>query len=189
MASLVRLIGVPTERPFPSVLGEPSKVTTATHPGQVFFAINNLIAEQRFQTVETGVEGAPRLSASATGLAPVRRTFQSYDWKSCLSTPSHVHVRAKKSLPVFHSGAPCCPAAVSRDGLVILRIDSQPVNPRGAIGSTVCASVLLDPNEIPLLLAFLHYEVPRINRVSRQQALLLVRDPPVVDRNATAANQ
>src|SRR4051812_29172193 len=74
MASLVRLIGVPTERPFPSVLGEPSKVTTATHLGQAFFAVNNIIAEQRFQTVETGVEGAPRLSASVRGLAPVRRT-------------------------------------------------------------------------------------------------------------------
>jgi hypothetical protein len=160
MASLVRRIGVPTERPFPSVLGEPSKVTTATHPGQVFFAVNNITAEQRFQTVETGVEGAPRLSASATGLAPVRRTFQSYDWKSCLSTPSRVHVRTKKSLPVFHSGAPCCPAAVSRDGLVILRMDSPTVKPRQRSGSAACHSALLDANEISLLLAFLHHEIP-----------------------------
>jgi hypothetical protein len=33
----VRLIGVPTERPFPSVLGEPFEVTTTLYLGQAFF--------------------------------------------------------------------------------------------------------------------------------------------------------
>ena len=86
----VRLIGVPTERPFPSVLGEPSKVTTATYLGQDLFCRSQTGRIGIWVLEDRGWRGAPRLFASATGLAPVRRTYQSYDWTSCLSTPSRV---------------------------------------------------------------------------------------------------
>src|SRR6188472_3393770 len=100
----VRLIGVPTERPFPSVLGEPFEVTTTLCLGQAFFRCSS----QRLNNASGLVPLGPRfLAGFETGggrehlgcspfpvspwpfgqrdlghpdLASVRRTLQSYDW-------------------------------------------------------------------------------------------------------------
>jgi hypothetical protein len=164
----VRLIGAPTERPFPSVLGEPSKVTTASRLGQPFFRCSRKQPSNASGIVKTGggrehlgcspssltwsamppkLDWPSGLGARQANLPILRLEFPacqhprtlSADYSSrpesdrpeVLTDPKPVAIcrGQKKSLPVFHSGAPCCPAAVSRDGLVILWIDSQHVNP------------------------------------------------------------
>ena len=139
----VRLIGVPTERPFPSVLGEPSKVTTAPCLGQPFFRCSRKQPGNESGSVKTG-GGREHLGCSPPD-SPGRLCLPSCDWPSGfgarqanlpilrLEFPACQHPRtlsahssyrvsptrvglpqqtAKKSLPIFHSGAArCVPAS------------------------------------------------------------------------------
>jgi len=82
----VRLIGVPTERPFPSVLGEPFEVTTTLYLGQALSLLQQPTAEQRIWACSSrpaiprgvrdrGWKGAPRLFAFPSIILAIRPTF------------------------------------------------------------------------------------------------------------------
>ena len=121
----------PTDRPFPSVLGEPFEVTTTFYLGQAFFRCSS----QRLNNASGLVPLGPRfLAGFETGggrehlgcspfpvsswpfgqrslghpdLASVRRTFQSYDWNFLLVNTLAQHFLETPSSRV-----------VSRDGFL-----------------------------------------------------------------------
>ena len=121
-----RLIGagrrrrVPTERPFPSVFGEPSKVTSRIPRCQPPFS-----SFRRTRLLGLGGADLQALAWSrligvpSTGMAPVRRTFQSYDWPSVLSTDRRSHPcpgvpGTKKLLRLSGAIIRCVPAGCAR---------------------------------------------------------------------------
>jgi len=95
----VRLIGVPTERPFPSVLGEPSKVTTAPCLGQPFFRCSRKQPGNESGSVKTG-GGREHLGCSPPD-SPGRLCLPSCDW------PSGFGAR-QANLPILRLEFPAC---------------------------------------------------------------------------------
>jgi hypothetical protein len=131
-----RLHRAPSERPSQAVLGEPSKVTSRIPCCQALFSsfdASGFLAQEGF------VNPRPPWSSSVTsaGMAPVRRTFQSYDWllslvnSSFCARPSRTS-EDKKIAPVEleQSGCLLLPAAVRRTNLVILLAATTVCQPR-----------------------------------------------------------